>query len=68
VIALDHLPADRQSAARIKVGDRVFTAAEIGRLHHRKAASKDWLGRFKAPFAPLDQRPFHWPQSVGRSG
>ena len=39
VIALDHLPADRQSAAMIKVGDRVFTAAEIDRLHHRKTRS-----------------------------
>jgi hypothetical protein len=34
---LDNLPADRQSAAMIKVGDRVFTAAGIDRLHHRKA-------------------------------
>ena len=39
VVALDHLPADRQSAAMIKVGDRVFTAAEIDRLHHRKTRS-----------------------------
>ena len=36
VVALDNLPTDRQSAATIKVGDRVFTAAEIDRLHHRK--------------------------------
>jgi|SRR6516165_7628535 len=57
VIALDHLPADRQIAARIKVGDRVFTAAEIDRLHHRKAASKDWLGRFKAPLRRLIKDP-----------
>jgi hypothetical protein len=35
VVALDNLPADRQSTAMIKVGDRVFTAAEIDRLHHR---------------------------------
>ena len=36
VVALDHLPADRQSTAMIKVKDRVFTASEIDRLHHRK--------------------------------
>jgi hypothetical protein len=36
VVALDNLPADRQSTAMIKVGDRVFTSAEIDRLHHRK--------------------------------
>jgi len=36
VVALDNLPTDRQSAATIKVGDRIFTAAEIDRLHHRK--------------------------------
>jgi len=36
VVALDRLPADRQSAAMIKVKDRVFTAAEIDRPHHRK--------------------------------
>ena len=36
VIALDHLPEPRKSAATIKVGDRVYTAAEIDRLHHRK--------------------------------
>ena len=36
VVALDRLPADRQSAAMIKVKDRVFTAAEVDRLHHRK--------------------------------
>ena len=36
VVALDRLPADRQSAAMIKVVDRVFTAAEVDRLHHRK--------------------------------
>ena len=39
VVVLDHLPADRQSAAMIKVGDRVFTAAEVDRLHHRKASA-----------------------------
>ena len=39
VVALDHLPADRQSTAMIKVGDRVFTAAEIDRPHHRKASA-----------------------------
>jgi len=36
VVALDNLPEPRKSAAMIKVGDRVFTAAEIDRLHHRK--------------------------------
>jgi hypothetical protein len=36
VVALDNLPDDRQSVAMIKVGDRVFTAAEVDRLHHRK--------------------------------
>ena len=36
VVALDNLPADRQSAATIKVKDRVFTTSEIDRLHHRK--------------------------------
>jgi len=36
VVALDNLPADRQSAAMIKVKDRIFTAAEVDRLHHRK--------------------------------
>jgi hypothetical protein len=35
VIALDHLPEPRKSAATIKVGDRVYTAAEIDRLHHK---------------------------------
>jgi hypothetical protein len=28
---------NRVSAAMIRVGDRIFTAAEIDRLHHRKA-------------------------------
>ena len=37
VVALDNLPEPRKSAAIIKVGDRIFTAAEIDRLHHRKA-------------------------------
>ena len=39
VVALDNLPEPRKSAAMIKVGDRVFTAAEIDRLHHRKTRS-----------------------------
>jgi hypothetical protein len=39
VVALDHLPEVRKSAALIKVGDRVFTASEIDRLHHRKTRS-----------------------------
>ncbi|MGY8683893.1 hypothetical protein Q2941_39890 [Bradyrhizobium sp. UFLA05-153] len=34
VVALDNLPEPRKSAA---IGDRIFTAAEIDRLHHRKA-------------------------------
>jgi hypothetical protein len=38
VIALDHLPEPQKSAATIKVGDRVFAAAEIDRLHHRRIA------------------------------
>jgi hypothetical protein len=29
VVALDHLPEPRQSAATIKIGGRVFTASEI---------------------------------------
>ena len=37
VVALDNLPADRQSAAMIKIKDRIFTAAEVDRLHHRKS-------------------------------
>ena len=36
VVALDHLPADRQSAAMIKVGDRVFTAADFNRPPQRR--------------------------------
>ena len=36
VVALDHLPADSHSTAMIKVGDRIFSAAEVDRLHHRK--------------------------------
>ena len=36
VVALDNLPEPRKSAATIKVKDRVFTASEIDRLHHRK--------------------------------
>ena len=39
VVALDNLPEPRKSAATIKVKDRVFTASEIDRLHHRKARS-----------------------------
>ena len=35
VIAYDNLPEPRKSAATIKCGGRVFTAAEIDRLHHR---------------------------------
>jgi len=37
VIALDHLPEPRKSASTIKVGDRVYTADEIDRLHHRQS-------------------------------
>jgi hypothetical protein len=37
VVALDNLPADRQSAAIIKIKERIFTAAEVDRLHHRKS-------------------------------
>jgi hypothetical protein len=36
VVALDHLPEPRQSAATIKIGGRVFTASEIDRLYHAK--------------------------------
>ena len=36
VVALDNLPQPRKSAATIKIKDRVFTASEIDRLHHRK--------------------------------
>jgi hypothetical protein len=36
VVALDRLPETRKSAATIKVKDRVVTASEIDRLHHRK--------------------------------
>jgi hypothetical protein len=36
VVALDNLPESRKSVATIKVKDRVFTASEIYRLHHRK--------------------------------
>ena len=39
VVALDNLPEPRKSVATIKVKDRVFTASEIDRLHHRKARS-----------------------------
>jgi hypothetical protein len=39
VVALDNLPEPRKSAATIKVKDRVFTASEIDRLHHRKTRS-----------------------------
>ena len=39
VVALDNLPEPRKIAATIKVKDRVFTASEIDRLHHRKARS-----------------------------
>jgi len=35
VIAYDNLPEPRKSAATIKCGGRVFTAAEIDRLYHR---------------------------------
>lgn len=34
VVALDHLPEPRQSAATIKIGGRVFTASEIDQPHH----------------------------------
>ena len=36
VVALDNLPEQRKSVATITVKDRVFTASEIDRLHHRK--------------------------------
>ena len=36
VVALDNLPEQRKSVATIKTKDRVFTASEIDRLHHRK--------------------------------
>jgi len=36
VVALDNLPEQRKSVATMKVKDRVFTASEIDRLHHRK--------------------------------
>ena len=36
VVALDNLPEPRKSVATIKVKDRVSTASEIDRLHHRK--------------------------------
>ena len=39
VVALDNLPEPRKSVATIKVKDRVFTASEIDRLHHRKTRS-----------------------------
>ena len=39
VIALDNLLEPRKSVATIKVKDRVFTASEIDRLHHRKTRS-----------------------------
>ena len=39
VVALDNLPETRKSAATIKVKDRIFTASEIDRLHHRKPRS-----------------------------
>ena len=39
VVALDNLPEPRKSAATIVVKDRVFTASEIDRLHHRKTRS-----------------------------
>ena len=39
VVALDNLPETRKSAATIKVKDRIFTASEIDRLHHRKSRS-----------------------------
>ena len=39
VVALDNLPETRKSAATIKVKDRIFTASEIDRLHHRKSPS-----------------------------
>jgi hypothetical protein len=35
VRAYDNLPEARKSAATIKCGARVFTGAEIDRLHHR---------------------------------
>jgi hypothetical protein len=39
VVALDNLPETRKSGATIKVKDRIFTASEIDRLHHRKSPS-----------------------------
>jgi hypothetical protein len=36
VVALDNLPEQRKSVATITVKDRVFTASDIDRLHHRK--------------------------------
>ena len=39
VVALDNLPEQRKSVATIKIKDRVFTASEIDRLHHRKTRS-----------------------------
>jgi hypothetical protein len=39
VVALDNLPEPRKNVATIKVKDRVFTASEIDRLHHRKTRS-----------------------------
>jgi hypothetical protein len=35
VIARDRLPEPRKSAAKIKYGDHIFTAAQIDRLHHK---------------------------------
>jgi hypothetical protein len=35
VIAREHLPAPRKSAATIKSGARVFTSPEIDRLYHK---------------------------------
>ena len=39
VVALDNLPETRKSGATINVKDRIFTASEIDRLHHRKSPS-----------------------------
>jgi hypothetical protein len=36
IVEWSHLPSGRKAAATIKVDNRVFTAAEIGRLHNGK--------------------------------
>ena len=40
-MAWDKLPAERKKAATIKCGGRVFTAAEIDRLHHKPSVSNE---------------------------